>query len=143
MTSPGTSASRTIDWNAQFSRLISPEGRVNRATYAYVWLASVVVSLVVSAISPILAIIVSLVIIWPSLATGVKRLHDQGLTGWIMAVNVIPWITFFFSPSLGLLTLLLSLVSLAALAIFLICLFRPGTAGENPYGSQPGPGFAL
>jgi len=52
----------------------------------------------------------------PSLAVTVRRLHDQGKSGWLILLVLIPYIG-------GL--------------IMLVMAFIPGTDGENEYGADP------
>jgi uncharacterized membrane protein YhaH (DUF805 family) len=52
----------------------------------------------------------------PGLAVQVRRLHDQNLSGWLVLINLVPY--------LGALVMLV-----------LMCI--KGTAGENQYGPDP------
>jgi uncharacterized membrane protein YhaH (DUF805 family) len=55
-------------------------------------------------------------LIVPNLAVGVRRLHDQNITGWLLLIAIIPW--------------------LGALVLFILaCL--DGTPGPNKYGADP------
>jgi uncharacterized membrane protein YhaH (DUF805 family) len=65
---------------------------------------------------PLPIIIFGIAMIWPSVAVGVKRLHDIGWTGWLY---------------------LLSFVPIAGLVIAVVTLFIPGNQGENKYGPDP------
>ena len=70
------------------------------------------------AISPnllIIAIVVGLALMIPSLAVGCRRLHDRNMSGWMQLILIIP-LGFFV------------LVVLWALK---------GTDGENNYGPKP------
>jgi uncharacterized membrane protein YhaH (DUF805 family) len=55
--------------------------------------------------------------IWAGYALAVKRLHDQGMSGW--------WLLLQFLPYLG------------PLALFIILGFLPGTEGPNEFGVSP------
>ena len=57
-----------------------------------------------------------LAIFIPSLAVGVRRLHDSDKSGWLILVNLIPGIG-------GL--------------IFLVLMVLPGTQGDNQFGPDP------
>lgn len=57
-----------------------------------------------------------LLLLWPSIAITVKRLHDIGWTGWLA---------------------LLSLVPIAGFVIVVVNWFIPGNQGENKYGPDP------
>ena len=79
------------------SFLMSPYGRVSRASYWLSWLlpyigVSIVVVVVDNLLWPpdplthrapaIFRSILSLLAFWPSIALSTKRLHDRGMTGW-------------------------------------------------------------
>jgi uncharacterized membrane protein YhaH (DUF805 family) len=71
---------------------------------------------IVSAIFGILYLIYALGTLIPSLAVGVRRLHDIGKSGWMMLVGLIP----------------------LAGGIWLIVLMATDSApGENEYGPNP------
>lgn len=53
-----------------------------------------------------------------SIAFGVRRLHDQDKTGWLMLLMIIP---------------------IANLVLLVFLLFLPGSIGENRFGPQPPP----
>lgn len=63
-----------------------------------------------------LSALVSLALILPNIAIGVRRLHDSGRTGWWMLVGLIP------------------LVGVLALIYFFV---QPSETGENAYGPRP------
>jgi uncharacterized membrane protein YhaH (DUF805 family) len=70
-------------------------GRARRSEYWYFWLflvlADVVVSVVAGAIHlSFLSYLVSLALIVPSLAVGVRRLHDTGKSGWWLLIALVP-----------------------------------------------------
>ena len=94
---------------------------------------------------------ISLLILWPMLATGAKRLHDQNRSAWwllgpygISQASAIPWYFYAFG-SLGHTAFLNStwpslagLASLISLTWIVVQLgFWPGSTGENRYGSSP------
>ncbi len=74
-----------IDWKNLF---ISFNGRIRRSHFWIAWLILLVGGFILGLI-PILGTILGLVLIWPNLAIQVKRLHDMGHTGWLVA---IPWV---------------------------------------------------
>ena len=112
-----------MDWNYLFT---SFEGRINRQPF---WIATVilwVISWVVSGIGygifgqnvgAAISGIVALILIYPSLAVGVKRWHDRGKSGW--------WILILLVPIVG------------ALWYLIECGFLRGTDGANRYGADP------
>ena len=61
-----------------------------------------------------------LAVLVPSLAVGVRRLHDVGKSGWMILISFIPLVG----------------------AIWLLILFcKDGEPGENKWGSNPKEGF--
>lgn len=106
------------------------EGRARRREYwmfilAYfiIYFAVAIVAAILSSISGTLGSIVygllslgALAVLVPSLAVGVRRLHDIGKSGWFLLVGLIPLVG----------------------AIWLIILLATdGTPGENQYGKNP------
>jgi len=82
-------------------------GRASRSEFWWFWLATYVIGFVVGFISSTLASIVGLALFIPSLAVGVRRIHDSEHCGW--------WI---ICPIVNL--------------VFLII---PGNEGANKYGA--------
>jgi len=74
-----------FDWQKLF---LSFEGRTRRSHFWIGWLILLGVG-VVAGWLPIIGALISLALIWPNLAISVKRLHDMGKTGWLVA---IPWV---------------------------------------------------
>lgn len=69
------------------SAMLSFNGRLRRSHF---WIGFLIIfgaSLVLGWI-PLLGGLISLALIWPNLAISVKRLHDMGKSGWLVA---IPW----------------------------------------------------
>lgn len=103
-------------------RLFSFEGRINRQTY---WIMAIVFFIIYAVLAAlmqtknngliVLAIIVELALIIPSLTTGVKRWHDRNKSGWWVLIALIPLIGAIWS-----------LVELG---------FLPGTPGNNRFGA--------
>lgn len=96
-------------------------GRARRKEYWMFALSAVIVSIALTIVDafigfPILSSLFSLGIIVPSLAVGVRRLHDTGRSAW--------WLLFAFVPLVGTITLLV-----------FACL--DGHQGENKYGHNP------
>lgn len=82
-------------------------GRASRSEFWWFWLATYVIGLVVGLISSALSYIIGLALLIPSIAVGVRRMHDSEHSGW--------WI---ICPIVNL--------------VFLII---PGTEGANKYGA--------
>ncbi len=81
-------------------------GRATRSEYWWFWLSTFVIGIVAGMISTMLYYVIWLALIIPSIAAGVRRIHDSGHCGW--------WI---ICPIVNL--------------VFLII---PGNEGANEYG---------
>ncbi len=74
------------------------EGRARRKEYWMFVLFSVIVSIVLSILEAVLNLssvltgLYSLAVLLPSLAVGVRRLHDTGRSGWWLLISLIPLI---------------------------------------------------
>ena len=97
-------------------------GRARRMEYWMFFLFNMIVSFALGFIEGlfggpgILATIYYLAVLVPSIAVGVRRLHDIDRTGW--------W-------------LLISLVPLIGVIVLIVFLASPGAAGANKYGEDP------
>jgi uncharacterized membrane protein YhaH (DUF805 family) len=101
------------------------EGRSRRREFWYFYLAVLIVTAVLSIFSGIRFIgwvfvvassLVGLAVMIPSIACGIRRLHDIGKSGWYMLVALIPIVG----------------------GIWLIVLFATdSTPGPNEYGPNP------
>ncbi len=97
-------------------------GRAHRQEYWMFVLFSIIISLVLSAVEGvlgvpgILSIIYGLGVLVPSIAVGVRRLHDTDRSGW--------W-------------LLVSLVPILGIIILLVFLVQDSKPGSNQYGANP------
>ncbi|KUK79417.1 MAG: Uncharacterized protein XD95_0401 [Microgenomates bacterium 39_7] len=81
------------------------------------FLISIGVSIVGNIIKmPTLTSLYSLAVLLPSLAVGVRRLHDIGKSGWMMLISLIPLIGIFW---------------------LIILMATSGDEGENEYGMPP------
>lgn len=97
------------------------EGRSGRAEFWWYALANFLVSLVLNALGYASPVFLVLSFIWwialiiPSIAVGIRRLHDADNSGWFLLLA--------FLPILG--------------AIILIVMFaQEGTSGPNDYGTD-------
>jgi uncharacterized membrane protein YhaH (DUF805 family) len=139
--------------------LFSFHGRINRAKWWLFLLLSIVYTFVEFVLcimlfgftGILLGWLLALLVIWPSFAIGVKRLHDRGKSGW--------WLLFFYlvpgfldgfnmatNPDMmsneGMMASPMSLLlSLAAFAITIWMIVElgvlRGTVGDNKYGPDP------
>ena len=98
-------------------------GRAQRSEYWYFFLLLVIVNIVASVLDsaifgdiPVLYLIATLALIVPSIAAGVRRLHDTNKSGW--------WLLLGFIPVVG-----------AIVLIVFLC--QPGTVGPNQFGPDP------
>jgi uncharacterized membrane protein YhaH (DUF805 family) len=95
-------------------------GRARRSEYWWWALAAFVAQLVVRLIgaaigTPILYILLSLAILVPGLAVGVRRLHDTGRSGWWLLIA-------------------LTVIGVLVLLVFFV---QEGEARTNAYGPDP------
>ena len=104
-------------------------GRARRKEYWMFVLFNVIVSIILSIIdriaglgygpndsSGVLSTIYSLAVLIPSLAVGVRRMHDTGRSGWWILINLIPCIGWIW---------------------FIVLAAQEGTIGDNQHGPDP------
>lgn len=104
MSLESSSQVESFDWK---SLLFSFEGRTRRSHFWIGWLICLGLSVVTGWI-PLVGGLIGLLLIWPNLAISVKRLHDMGLTGWIVAV---PWVASILGVIVG-----VSMIGISAFA---------------------------
>lgn len=98
-----------------FKHYFDFNGREGRKVFWLFTLNMFVINFVLGMISAgVLSMIISLLVLLPSLGLSVRRLHDINASGW--------WMLLGFIPAIG-----------AIILLVLACL--PGTAGENRFGS--------
>ncbi|HEC94156.1 MAG TPA: DUF805 domain-containing protein [Candidatus Kaiserbacteria bacterium] len=98
-------------------------GRARRAEYWYFALFNAIIATVLSVIGVvignkgiILPIVYILVVLIPSIAVSVRRMHDIGKNGWTVLIELIPFIGAIW---------------------LLVLLVLDSNPGENKYGSNP------
>ena len=64
----------------------------------------------------IIGLIYSLAVLIPALAVSVRRLHDIGKSGWMILINLIPFIGWIW---------------------FIVLMVKDSQPGENQYGPNP------
>jgi uncharacterized membrane protein YhaH (DUF805 family) len=152
--SPVDWAKRPLQKYADFS------GRAPRAEYWWYVLALIVAYIVLSVVESILGINRMIAgaygpltaLLWlgtlvPSIAAGVRRLHDTNRSGWWILLPVVPYCLAFALGGAAMMTgglgaglgtagifLLIGFVCAIVLLVF-YCL--PGTPGDNRYGPNP------
>lgn len=84
----------SLDWK---HLLFSFEGRTRRSHFWIGWLILLGAGGVAGWL-PIIGGLLSIALIWPNLAIAVKRLHDMGHTGWLVA---IPWVVGIIGTIVG------------------------------------------
>jgi uncharacterized membrane protein YhaH (DUF805 family) len=141
---------------AQFS------GRAPRAEYWWFYLLLIVAYIVAvtidmtlgsSLLGPygILTVVVWLGAIIPTLAVGVRRLHDTNRTGWWMLAPIVPYLigAVLMGPallnpeaaaaptaSMGVAGIFMLIGGVMAIVLFVFTVL-PGTKGPNNYGPDP------
>jgi uncharacterized membrane protein YhaH (DUF805 family) len=105
-------------------------GRARRKEYWMFVLFNVIISIILSILDRILGLdygsgasssgwlstIYSLAVLVPSIAVGVRRMHDTNRSGWWILINLIPCVGFIW---------------------FIVLAAQEGTAGDNQYGPDP------
>ena len=95
---------------------------------------------------PVIYIVYGLVLILPTLAVTVRRLHDTNRSGWWILLFVIPLITMFFFVFLSLGSLFFDFEFLLGLSfiiliigwtVLLVFTLLDSNVGENWYGKNP------
>lgn len=96
------------------------DGRAGRREFWYFVLANLIISFIVSLLrTSELSTIYSLAVFVPSLAVGVRRLHDINKSGWYLLIGLIP---------------------IVGQIVLIIWAAQAGMPGSNQYGNNPEPG---
>lgn len=80
-----------------------------------------------------------LLLLVPSIAVGVRRLHDIDRSGWWLMLGYGPWLlslAFTFAQS-ETLAQILNFVSMIGFLVLLVFAVMPGTRGPNRFGLDP------
>lgn len=145
------------------SKYATFNGRASRSEYWWYFLFTVIVSIILGAISDTLSNIFNLAVFLPGLAVLVRRLHDVGKSGWYALLFYMPFVllTAYFiyimskvdlkafeandtealknalaDSSPGLLAIL-GLLCIVSVIYMLVLLCRAGDDGTNAYGVNP------
>lgn len=150
-----------IDWAKRpvLEKYAAFTGRASRAEYWWYGLAIIIVAIVLSVIENILGLShmigmygpLSLLLMVgtfvPSLAAGMRRLHDTGRSSWWILLPIVPYalalglggqamVAGQMSAGAGIAMIML-LLGLVAAIVLLVFLVLPSTPGENRYGPNP------
>ncbi|MFT4027199.1 MAG: DUF805 domain-containing protein [Novosphingobium sp.] len=103
------------------SKYVVFSGRASRSEYWFFYLATFLASIVASIIDNILGLgflsmIVALGLFLPSIAAGIRRLHDTDRSGWWLLIVLIP---------------------LVGAILLIVWLATKGTPGTNQFGPDP------
>lgn len=147
-------AKRPLEKYADFS------GRAPRAEYWWFFLALIVTYIVINIIESIvginkmvlgvygpLAVLLWLATLVPSIAVGVRRLHDTNRSGWLILLPIVPYVLAFalggpammaggFGAGLGI-AMLFMLIGFVCAIVLLVFMVLPSTPGDNRYGPNP------
>ena len=147
-------AKRPLEKYADFS------GRAPRAEYWWFFLALIVTYIVINIIESIvginrmvlgvygpLALLLWLATLVPSLAVGVRRLHDTNRSGWLILLPIVPYVLAFalggpammaggLGAGLGI-AMLFMLIGFVCALVLLVFMVLPSTPGDNRYGPNP------
>ena len=101
-----------------FQKYATFEGRASRPEFWWFYLLNMVVGALCNALGKVgiwIQIVWIVAILVPSLAVGVRRLHDIGKSGWNWFIGLIP---------------------IVGAIILIIWWAKPGDEGENQYGPK-------
>ncbi|HEX6375691.1 MAG TPA: DUF805 domain-containing protein [Allosphingosinicella sp.] len=88
-----------------------------------------------------LVLLFELAILIPSIAVGIRRLHDTNRSGWWLMIGYGPALVSMLLPLVGIghlgLIMILTLVSLVGFVALLVLMVLEGTKGPNQYGPDP------
>ena len=109
-----------------FTRCMELGGRSSRSEFWWFYLftgsvflltlvMAALVGAVVGAVGAVACISLNILVLWPYIAVGVRRLHDSGRDGWLILINLVP---------------------LGWIAVLIWCA-SPSDQGSNRYGPNP------
>lgn len=80
---------------------------------------------------------ITLLLLLPTVAVGVRRLHDTGRSGWWMMLIYLPWLATFASGGDQALLLASAVALLVGGIVWIVMMMLPGNAAENAFGKPP------
>lgn len=127
------------------------DGRARRKEYWMYVLLLIIVGVVLSVLEGIVGLrgmvgpygpltaLFLLATLVPSLAVGVRRLHDTDRSGWWLLIGYGPFLLslclmFFGIPQFA---MILSIIALIGFVVLLVFMVMEGTKGPNQYGPDP------
>jgi len=127
MSARASKSSNFIDWylGIAIKKFAEFKGRARRKEFWYFFLANVAINIafyilalipVIGRLFGIIAALYSLAVMIPSLALGVRRLHDTNRSGWWCLLALLPIIGWI---------------------ILIVWAATEGTRGKNKYGPDP------
>ena len=150
-----------VDWAKRpiLEKYADFTGRASRAEYWWYVLAIVIGAIVLSIIESILGLknmvatygplglLFMLGTLVPSLAVGVRRLHDTNRSGWWILLPIVPYVVAIamagpaimaggLGAGLGL-AMLFMLVGFVCAIVLIVFMCIPSTPGDNGYGPNP------
>jgi uncharacterized membrane protein YhaH (DUF805 family) len=141
-----------MDWMLMpLRRYAEFSGRSRRKEYWMYVLLLVIVSVVATLIDSALGMaqmvgpygpLTALIIVGtfiPSLAVGIRRLHDTNRSGWWMLLGIVPYalsIALLLSGNLAMAGIVAILSLICAIGL-LVLMVLEGTKGPNDYGADP------
>ncbi len=95
-----------------FKNYVNFSGRARRSEYWWFCLLNFILGMI-----PVVNIIWALIVFLPTIAVGIRRLHDTGRSGWWLLLALVP-------------------IANIVLIVFFLCDSQPGANqyGENPKG---------
>ena len=150
-----------VDWAKRpiLEKYADFTGRASRAEYWWYALAIVIAAIVLSIIESILglnnmvatygplSLLFMLGTLVPSLAVGVRRVHDTNRSGWWILLPIVPYVVAIamagpaimaggLGAGLGL-AMLFMLVGFVCAIVLIVFMCIPSTPGDNRYGPNP------
>jgi uncharacterized membrane protein YhaH (DUF805 family) len=156
-----TSNMTPVDWAKRpiLEKYADFSGRAPRAEYWWFALAMIIAYVVLSIVESIIGInhmvfgiygpltaLLWLATIVPSIAVGIRRLHDTSRTGWWILLPIVPYCLAFALGGAALaqgnyagagIAAIFMFVGLIAAVALLVFMVLPSTPGDNRYGSNP------
>jgi uncharacterized membrane protein YhaH (DUF805 family) len=80
---------------------------------------------------------VSIAVLLPTVAVGVRRLHDSGRSGWWIMLIYLPWLATFAANGNERLTIAAAGALLVGGLAWVALMLLPGEATENRFGPPP------